>query len=983
MSQQLIQKLIKEKENLYIEFKCQWYWDNGVRPTEPEWGEFLKDFVALINCNEQYVEENKYLIIGIDENELELKNRILDVNLTDNNFPTLAILKEEIIKKINTYFRIEVDEINVFDDFTLEYYQVENKKILVFEIRPTKNILVLNKDLTDKKRTEKKNNVFIRGIKETNDPEVLNASPEVLEILSQKIREYRGKVTQEDRKTKSIEKTINLFVQNNHSYRLENPHKLKDWKNLVLYEIFPIKSEFVNIDFIYIFDKTSQQKTYEYIKKEKLFTDKAKRYVLIDNNLKKDTKGIKEKFEAEKVFSLDEFALEYLYKDYLNQDIYHDGNFKKQRQIQNFIEPYTTESDEKNALIILLEWYKKISKPLMVIKGYGGVGKTTLIRYFLDDLYVQNKQESTDAKILFIDSKEIINEISRQGQVDNIYDFYDAFAKKNSLEKKLNKELLELSIDNGNLLIVLDGIDEVIAKLGNKFNVENFITTIYSNYSIGNERTKIIITCRDYFWDNSFALNNGISTLELKAFNQEMTEKLFSKQFRKDSKEFAKCIALSKELAISDKMKGKEENVYVPYILDVIMDMVKQNQEFGAINKSDVESELLNTELTNDYFIGRICNREIEKLKNLQIDSQLTFFINMAVKFNGNAHISSAVKLFRGLAIQPSYDLIEKFKGHPLISYKNDTFNFRYDFFKEYFMNLYISEFFVKKSSAEMDEDLRDMVNEYIRYDNSFTEFICRRIKFDDDFKLFIIEIIGNLIAKLKLKDTINHRKSISSILILLLVGFRLQNGKNDINTRTELLIDIFGANFGYLSLINLFGQNQASIYPIFDFKDKNIQNAWFENYEYFWECKINESTSFHKSTFTHLKPRQGVTLPNIHENLFINCNTLGIEDLLLNKEATESSRTKKIKSEVLRIFKHFEQNGTFKEKKIDDTRKKMDTNILDELIKYKIITPYKNPSKPTMKQYKVSDEYFDLIKILDQSGTSVELERVLSIFKN
>ena len=126
--------------------------------------------------------------------------------MNDNNFPTLAILQEKIIKKLNDYFRIELEEINVFDNFTLEYYRVENKKILVFEIRPTKSILILQRDLTDKKRTEKKNNVFIRGIKETNDPEVLNASPEVLEVLSQKIREYREKVTQEDRKTKSIEK---------------------------------------------------------------------------------------------------------------------------------------------------------------------------------------------------------------------------------------------------------------------------------------------------------------------------------------------------------------------------------------------------------------------------------------------------------------------------------------------------------------------------------------------------------------------------------------------------------------------------------------------------------------------------------------------------------------------------------------------------------------------------------------------------------
>ena len=858
---------------------------------------------------------------------------------------------------------------------------IKNKKILVFEIRPTESLLILNKNLTDKKRTEKANNVFIRGIKETKDPEVLNASPEILEVLASKIKAYRIKMKQEDKITKSIEKTINLFVQNNQSYMLDNPIKYKNWKSLILFEIFPIKSDFVQIDFIYLYDKTSQQKTFDYIQKEKLLTNKAVRYVLIDSGLKKDINGIKTKFNADKVYSLDEFALEHLYKDYLNQDIYHDGNFKKQRQIQNFIEPFTTESDDKNALIILSEWYKKVSKPLMVVKGYGGVGKTTLIRYFLDDIYTQNMQFGESSKILFIDSKEIIDEISRQGQVDNIYDFYDALAQKNSLAKKFNKELLELSIDNGNLLIVLDGIDEVIAKLGNKFNVENFISTIYNNYSVGNEKTKIIITCRDYFWDNNFGLDYNINTIELKAFNQNMAEKLFLKQFQKDSKEFYKCIAMSKELALSDKSQGNAEDVYVPYILDVIMDMVKQNKEFGEVNKSDVISDLLNTELTNDYFIGRICNREIEKLNNLVIDSQLTFFINMAVSFDGNVHASSAKKLFRGLKIQPSQELIEKFKGHPLISYENDTFHFRYDFFKEYFMNLHISNFFIKKSDIKISLDLKEMISEYIKYDNSFTEFVCRRIIFDEELQLFTITIIEQLINELKQEESLGTRKLISSILILLLVSFRLNNGKNDIESRTDLLINIFGENLSYLSLINLYGEEQNAKHPLFDFKHKVIDNAWFDNYEYFWECRIDETTTFKESTFKDLKPRNGIKIPKIHENLFIDCNILGIEKLLSNKENTTNNRLKNIKKEVLRIFKHFEQNGNFKEQKIDDTRKKMNTNILDKLIQKKIIISYKNPNKPTMKQYKVADNYFDLIKILDQSGSSIELERVLSIF--
>lgn len=975
----LIKSLIKEDESLYLEYKSEWYWDNNSKPTDRQWGEFLKDFVALVNCHVDYVDSNKYLIVGIKETENDLNNRIIDTKLDLKNNSTLDSLKTKIIEKINEFFYIDSDNFTVYKDFSLKYHKIEKKQILVFEIKPTKKILVLKKDLLDKNRTEKKNNVFIRGMKKKGDPEVLNASPSILKELEKRMKKYENELLQEDRKEKSIEKTINLYVQNNSIFSLANPKKERIWKENILYEIYPVKSDFFNIDFIYIFKNTSQQRTYDYLKDNKILTNLAQRWILIDDELNKDINGIKNKFEATKVFSIDKFALEYLYKDYLDSEIYYDGSFKKQRQVKNFVEPFTTDSSEKNAFTILSEWFVKTSQPLMIIKGYGGVGKTTLVKYFLDELYEQNKKNQIDSKILFIDSKEIINSISRQEKVDSIYDFYEALTKKKELSKKFNKELLELSVDNGNLIIILDGIDEVIAKLGDKFNTEKFITTIYDNYSLGNEKTKIIITCRDYFWDKNIKTTRDIKTIELKAFNEELTEKFFQKEFDKNTNDFKRCISLSKEFALSNEQK-ENEKIYIPYILDVIMDIVKQKKEFGEVNQNDITSKILNIKLPNDYFIGRICDREVEKLQNLDIDAQIKFFINMAVIFSGEVPDSSIPKLFRGLPKQDN-SLIEKFKGHPFISHGNNILYFKYDFFREYFLNIYISDFFIKKDNIEMNDDLQDIINEYIKYDNKFTEVICSRFEFNDEFKMFIIDIIEKWIEQLKTKEDIKLRQLISSMLILLLVSLRLSENKNDTETRTQLLIDIFGENLEYLSLINLFGENIKK-HPTFNFENKTITNAWFENYEYFWECGINENTHYYKSTFKHLIPREGIKISIIHQNLFEDCNTLDIEDILNKQETEKNNKKEDLGKKIKKIFRHFEQGGTFKEKKVDDTRKKCDTKILDVLITKKVIHPYKNPKKPSMKQYKVSDEYFDLIKVLTQRGTCVELERVYKMFE-
>ena len=984
-----IKNLVTKDESLYLEFKSKWYWEKEEKGTVNQWGEFLKDFVALLNCNVDYVESTKYLIIGVDEKQQDLKKRILPINIESNKYPTLDSFKRQLLTKIKSFFYIESNsELTI--DFTLSYQKVNSIQILVFEIKPTKNILILKKDLQVKTRTETKNHVFIRALKNNNEPQVIHASPKTLKELNKKIDLYAKKIEDEEKKEKSIEKTVELFIQKNQNFSLDERKIQKEKKrtNGIVYEFYPVRSDFANIDFIYISDKTNQIQTAKYLNEKKIVSSNVKRWIFIDYGLKKNITSITNKFDADKVFSLDEFALEYLYKDYLNETIYHDGNFKKHDEIKNFVEPFTTNSQDKNAFIILSEWFNSNSKPLMVIKGYGGVGKTTLVKYFLDDIYMKSKNKN---KILFIDSKSILSEIAKGGKVDNIFDFYSALAHKEQLSKRFNKELLELSLDNGNLLLVLDGIDEVIAKLGSNFNIKKFISTIYENYSMGSQKTKIIITCRDYFWDKSMKNNDKISTLELKAFNKELAKKFFLKNFQKGSNPFQKSIEYADEFALLNGEENSEEteDIYIPYILDVIVDIVKQNKELGVANVEDIETNLLNRYIKNDYFVGRICNREIEKLNNLNIDSQLHFFINMSVKLDGKANIASKNKLFRDLPVRVSEEMMEKFKGHPLISFYENTFHFRYDFFKEYFMNLYISDILIKKDEENISDDFKELIKEYIKYDNSFTKFVCQRLTFNEELQIFIIELIERWINLLKDKEDYEVRQLISSMIIILMVSLNLSTEKKDKEIRTQLLVDTFGENLEYLSLINLFSEEKQSNEPIFNFRNKKIINAYFDNYGYFWECNINDSTEYYGCTFKHLNPRKGVNIPKLykklHKKLFIDCNTLGIDEILKVEDNEIENELENIKEKLVKIFNLFEMRGTFKEQKQDDIRNKCTNykaiDILDTLLKNKIINKYINPAKPTMKQYRVSDEYFNICKILNQRGTNIQFEKVLKFF--
>ena len=64
----VVDDLLEKDENIWLEFKSFWYWNEGEDP-QKGWGEFLKDFVAIFNTYSIGVDK-KYFIIGFNDSRL-------------------------------------------------------------------------------------------------------------------------------------------------------------------------------------------------------------------------------------------------------------------------------------------------------------------------------------------------------------------------------------------------------------------------------------------------------------------------------------------------------------------------------------------------------------------------------------------------------------------------------------------------------------------------------------------------------------------------------------------------------------------------------------------------------------------------------------------------------------------------------------------------------------------------------------------------
>lgn len=977
--------VLQKDESPILEFKREWYWIEDA-PNEDlgkKWGEFFKDLIGLCNGYLNFVGRDRFLIIGFCESEKKVFN--VDTSKI-RALQDLKAFKRKIIE------RLEKIVTRPPLDLKVELIPLEGQNVLVIKIPSPQHLTELKAELATKTRVLDSGTILVRKGQESDSIRVANPQ-EILDLTTEfdkfkNLSLHLSGVTAL-RKERSIAKTVQLYIEKNSSFSIDVgfPISHNDRAENIIFEIFRISEELGSSKyFLYIHEHASQGKTHAHIKANNLLKIDDTLIILTERPSIKDIErrkeNLSETFKTKHVFFIDEFGLNYLYGDFIQA--YESYN------LPIFVESLTTEivDNEKSALKILNNWYSSAAAPLMVIKGYGGIGKSTLAKQFLDVIATDNP----GIGLLFIDSNDIIDRLSKAAragkQINDLYDFYIAQHQNEEVDaKNFSKDLLKLSVDNGSLVIVLDGIDEVIAKLGSKFDITSFVNSILNSYSNNLERGKIIITCRDIFW-REFNNNENVRTITLAPFDVALAKDFFSQSFESAASKVERAMAMANKFAIKKVMNDEEESVYIPYVLDMISYLIKHQQEFNDKDVGLGSTKILDPRsISNDFLIGSVCEREIKKLGNYSIDDQINFLIDFSLSPSGHVSLYDIKPLFgKATSLQISDEFVEKLAGHPLLSRTGDTLNFRYDFFYQYFKSLYVSRYFSDADSSKISPSLIDIFGTYVGFDNEFTRSLYCRLAFGEDLLLFAMETIDVIKDKLSAATPTEQprlRAAISGLFILLL-SLRWEKSQSlDQITCTELLKQVFYSNNSLdgICLIGVFGSDRAK--PVFDFRNTLIKNSYFEQYEYFWDCSINENTRFTSSSFAGLEPRAGVKPQLFPETFGESCDISDITEVINRQSSQIADVVNELKEKLYQFFKLFYKQGNFYPKKQEDVRARLYTGkLLATLLKNKVIIDYQDPKKASLKQYKVTEEFRPIVKLFEQGGASLEFERVVNMFR-
>lgn len=655
--------------------------------------------------------------------------------------------------------------------------------------------------------------------------------------------------------------------------------------------------------YLYLYEGIIQTKTLKYLQENhsSIFRDKN---LLIfiprerdQSNIESRKRNILEKFKPINIFYIDDFIREQCTPNIIIDE---DAKFLN---ISNFIIPlFNNESEENKSAVFLNTWFEADSEPILVIKGSGGIGKTTFSQYVAD----KAKTKNPNLSVLFIDSLQIKDSLLKHKFKDNLklYNFYEAlFDITEIIPEKLSEEVFNINIDAGNILIIIDGLDEVISKIPN-FNVSNFINSIKSTYNeIGGG--KIIITCRTFFWDKADFSENDFNVIELEPFNKTQTSEFFSKSFNSDNTKIKKALKLAEDFKYPDNGK---EFIYHPYVLDIIRSIIETENDALEIDLSSFSSSILNNNIKNDYIIYRVCDREIKRVGQMSVDDQINFFIYLATEKRGIIRTENfKIEIQNSLNKIIDYVNVEAFKSHPFIKNFDGNTSFKYDFLADLFRSIFISRFFdFNNSNNIIEETFLDVVVENCWFGSALNLDIVNRVShWNDNDTLFVSDIIDQ-IKKIKLKHD-KQKKLISNIFSLCL-SIMHKVKANNIENNTSLIIDLFGKSINSLDGISIININSDQNIK-FNFSDFTVSNSLIDNYSSFWECNFNENTIFQNCQLLNLKAAKTRSL--LKPENFIDCTyDSDVEMSLKILEENKSMKVEQMKSFLGSFFHLFISNG-------------------------------------------------------------------------
>ncbi|NEZ57063.1 RNA-binding domain-containing protein [Adonisia turfae] len=949
-----------------IDFKAYWYKDDVKHKNE-----LVKDLISLANGSINSIGEIGLLVVGLDES----KNEIRHIHITDSkgNSKPQGKVKDEITQRLKNYTSQPLN-------FDVDYHTADGKTVVFITIQAHSYLIYLEKDLETPSRTYSRGTLLYRenAIIETASHSISEEFQETISRLD--LKDKKKKVL----KIPSVKPEIKIeardilslivsprdikFLSENKGIKLSQAPK-------IYYEYYTLARKGSTEGFLFLGKYTPNKHTFPHFF-EKFENSLPESLEIFLVKKRQGNRVVDRKSDIYKYFN------EYNLNGILGQNVHYlddivwdytidDEDIGESSQRSDFIDQkiYQLTDDTLNLLhkksidffLEILDDYRYSS--ISVVYGSGGVGKTTFCNTLVHKI---SQIESIRKKAFYVKGERVVKYfLSEKTEISSLKDLYK-LCQEDSLEfSQISEEHFRLNFIAGNIVVIIDAIEELESALNEKFDLEQF----FKSLKILHERfqsTKIIVTTREHFLPKIKELESisNIDYYQLQGFEESDLLEFLNKRYRSEAVEIKKRRIKEVNGFIENNSLVQDQYI-IPLFVDWVCEIVDRPDQ-----SAPGRTEYLFKDNKLDKLLINLLQREIDKQSlNIDIDGMFLLLEEIVIEYSGKLSkkdFDEYIKLSTG---QDSKNYIK----NPLLKLSNNDIELKYDVLPNLIKSRFVHHALVRKQAMRkialiLKECYQGEGDIFLKLVETLSE---ENVNLKEIIKDCIKEF-KNILFNEQQKEAERERirKSISALLYILV---EIEKA-GDKEIRTQLIKDVYETKDLIIGLF-IYGDFGA-----LDFSQINVQDSRFDGYYSFFKCNFPDKDGivFYTTKFSniHIPKTKGIRKTYFDSTCeYFNCNLDDVFTLNVSKKTKKLENLRRDISSIIGYIDTSQRSLNKIKQNCKVTYPKGIEKLLDLLYKGGFL---KTVEKSGSKMYKLKNELHDAIPSINLGIFPEDLESLI-----
>lgn len=568
---------------------------------------------------------------------------------------------------------------------------------------------------------------------------------------------------------------------------------------------------------------------------------------------------------------------------------------------------------------------KADSPPLSLLVASGGAGKTTLLRSVSVAI-----NQSKHSRVMLIEAdalKKLSKDQLRRSHVSSLFELCELHAMAltttgaQPMRIPANKNVFDLLLISGSLLILIDGIDELLSMMSSSFELVPFVESIKAlNSELG--QTRVFLAGREDTVGTTVSSlrKHGVPIYNLKGFTSDEVAQYVRKRFSKRSSDERRVIVQRVQETLKSVTTATGDNTVLPFFVDALCELEEEAcssgarlKVEGAVKERMSEAGYPHNVRAVDLLVFAIIDRERERQAWKPSVSDLVDVLKEFSSTNFGAarldQFTIVVETFLA-ATATNSSVTEIFCKNPLLLVSEEVVKYRYDFLQSYFLALWLIEKLERRSTSSpnfMRHFSRLATGQGAVFEE-LSRFYASKSKMAVQELLTSVYVTFKAIA-LSEQTECDLAESARSACSCLLQLFTATAGKGlNRNAFSSAIFSIVGEEMeGGRKLTK--GLFISGDFPVLQFVDREFWNCQFVGYDSFVKCRFS-NTKFFYSSFVAIHDENRSPTMNLGIFDLESCD-LGEMSSSLGRDRSSVEALLTIE-EIKKFFRYFFVSGGF-----------------------------------------------------------------------